>query len=223
MPAAERAFARARLGYRERYVIVAGERVTDDQTTNLRVVADAVRRLGNLGVVFLGGDATVEPEIRALFEGVSWYHLAEDSERTLLTLAAAEAFILPALAGSETDWTHLSLATGCPVVRARWSPQHVDGDGTVFFTPAAVDNLTEALSGILKGARDTLGEMAAGRARRESLVSNAQRIGAFVDAIRRGSPMPTVGEFTRSVSMPSVVVASSPAQPLDASPAKTLT
>ena len=223
MPAPERAFARARLGYRERYVIVAGERVTDDQTTNLRVVADAVRRLGNLGVVFLGGDATVEPEIRALFEGVSWYHLAEDSERTLLTLAAAEAFILPALAGSETDWTHLSLATGCPVVRARWSPQHVDGDGTVFFTPAAVDNLTEALSGILKGARDTLGEMAAGRARRESLVSNAQRIGAFVDAIRRGSPMPTVGEFTRSVSMPSVVVASSPAQPLDASPAKTLT
>lgn len=223
MPAPERAFARARLGYRERYVIVAGARVTDDRTTNLRVVADAVRRFGDLGVVFLGGDTTVEPEIRALFEGITWHHLPEDSERTLLTLAAAEAFILPALAGGETDWTHLALATGCPVVRARWSPQHTDGDGTVFFMPAAVDQLTGALSGILHGARDTLGEMAADRAQRESRVSNAQRVGAFVDAIRRGAPMPTMEEVRRSASMSSVVVASWPSHPHATTTAKPLT
>jgi len=222
MPAPERAFARARLGYRERYVIVAGERVTDDQTTNLRVVADAVRRNGNLGVVFLGGDPKVEPEVRALFEGISWHHLPEDSERTLLTLAAAEAFILPGLAGSETDWTHLSLATGCPVVRARWSPHHLDGDGTVFFMPAAAEQLMGALSAILNGARETLGEIAVERARRESLVSNAKRIGAFVDAIRRGAPLPTVEEITRRALMPSVMVARSQAQPFDTT-AKRLT
>lgn len=191
MPAPERAFGRARLGLRERYVVFAGERVLADRATNLRIVAEAIRRIGELGIVFIGGAETIEPEVTGLFEGLPLTHIPEESERTLLTLAAAEAFMLPQIGGSETDWSHLALATGCPILRARWSPRHLDGEGSIFFAPAAVEQLVEALSAIVRGDRDTLGAMAARRAGREVGVSNAQRIAPFIQAVRSGSPMPT--------------------------------
>lgn len=195
MPAPERAFARARLGHRERYVVMAGERVHGERTKNLRVVAEALRQLGDLGVVFIGGAGAIEPEVRALFEGIQLHHLAEDSERTLLTLAAAEAFLLPELAGNETDWAHLALSTGCPIARARWSPLHRDGKGTLFFGSASVEQLSDLMRGLLRNGRDPIGSIAAERARAECSISNARRIIAFVMALRSGSRMPTEEEL----------------------------
>jgi hypothetical protein len=195
MPAPERAFARARLGHRERYVVMAGERVNAERTTNLRVVAEALRQLGGLGVVFIGGAGAIEPEVRALFEEIPVHHLSEDSERTLLTLAAAEAFLLPELGGNETDWAHLALSSGCPIARARWSPLHRDGKGTLYFGSASVEQLSDLMRGLLRNGRDPIGSIAAERARVECSLSNARRIAAFVMALRSGSRMPTEEEL----------------------------
>ncbi len=219
MPAPERAFARARLGFRERYVVFAGERVLDDRATNLRVVGEAIRQIGSLGIVFLGGARSVEPEVHALFEGVPLHHLAEESERTLLTLAAAEAFLLPQLGGSETDWAHLALATGCPIVRAKWSLHHNDGEGTLFFSPFSVEQLTYSLKRIAQGERDPLGGAATNRARREVQVSNALRIMHFIEALRTGAPIPDVAEVVKSVGRLTAEPAT-PQQPLPLSTSK---
>jgi hypothetical protein len=174
---------------------MAGERVNAERTTNLRVVAEALRQLGGLGVVFIGGAGAIEPEVRALFEGIPVHHLSEDSERTLLTLAAAEAFLLPELGGNETDWAHLALSSGCPIVRARWSPLHRDGKGTLYFGSASVEQLSDLMRGLLRNGRDPIGSIAAERARVECSLSNARRIAAFVMALRSGSRMPTEEEL----------------------------
>jgi hypothetical protein len=192
MHAAERGFARRTLELKERYVVFAGHRSTPEKTANLRVVAEALRQMGNLGILFIGGAEKLEEEVRKLFEGIPYRHVYEESRETLLSLAAAEALIMPNLGSAESDWSHVALACGCPVVRGAWSPRHRDGTGTAFFSPASISSLVAVLEQIMIHERDPMGVAAAKRAASEMRLSNARRLALALTAIRGGAPVPDI-------------------------------
>jgi hypothetical protein len=197
MPGHERNFARGRLGFNEKFVVFAGDRLNAAKTTNLVVVAEALRQVGDLGIVFIGGPSELEQEVRELFAGVSIRHIAEESEETLLTIAAAEAFMLPHLGGPETDWSHVALASGCPLIRAAWSPVHRDGAGTVFFSAHSVASLASLLDRVVTQEREQLGLEANARAKLEVRLSNAKRFALFLTALRNGRAMPDMKAILR--------------------------
>jgi hypothetical protein len=197
MPGHERTFARGRLGFREKFVVFAGERINAAKTTNLAVVAEALRHVGGIGIVFIGGPGELEQEVRDLFTGISIRHIAEESEETLLTMAAAEAFLVPHLGSPETDWSHVALASGCPVIRAAWSPIHRDGAGTVFFSTSSISSLVSVLDRVSTQERDRLGLEANARAKLEVRLSNAKRFALFLSALRSGRAMPDIMAILR--------------------------
>ena len=197
MPGHERTFARGRLGYKEKFVVFAGERINAAKTTNLRVVAEALRVIGDLGIVFIGGSNELEQEVQDLFMGIPLRHISDESEETLLTIAAAEAYMLPHLGSAETDWSHVALASGCPLVRAAWSPVHRDGSGTVFFSGHSVASLVSVLERIVTQERDQLGLQANARVKLEVRLSNAKRFALFLSALRNGHAMPDIRAILR--------------------------
>jgi hypothetical protein len=197
MPSHERTFARGRLGFKEKFVVFSGDRINAAKTTNLKVVAEALRQVRDLGIVFIGGSTELEPEVIELFAGIPVGHIAEESEATLLTIAAAEAFMLPQLGGAETDWSHVALASGCPIIRASWSTVHKDGSGTVFFAATSVAALVSVLDRVTTHERDNLGLQANARAKLEVRLSNAKRFALFLSALKSGSPMPDMRAVLR--------------------------
>jgi hypothetical protein len=190
MQAAERGFARRTLEVKERYVVFAGHRITPERTANLRVVAKALRQLGTLGILFIGGAEKLEEEVQQLFQGIPYRHVYEESRETLLALAASEGLILPNLGSAESDWSHVALACGCPVVRGAWSPRHRDGKGTLFFSPVSASSLVSVLEQVMAHDRDSIGVEAAKRAESEMRLSNARRLALALTAIRSGGPIP---------------------------------
>ncbi len=184
----ERAALRQRLALKSRFVVYAGDRVNSARTTNLRVVADALRRV-KLGIVFIGGALAIEPETRLLFDGIEVTQLSEDSPDTILALAAAECFVVPQLGGDEGEWAHVALAAGCPLVRASWSQLHRDGGGTLYFSPVSLVSVLEFVMG---QERDRFGRDAVARVAEELKLSNAERLALFLSAIRSGQSLPVI-------------------------------
>ena len=190
MQVGERNFTRRKLGIQERYVVYGGLRVHPSRTANLRVVADALRQISSVGIIFIGGADTLEPEIKELFAGIPHRHLRVESQETLAALAAAEALVMPNLGSAESDWSHIAMASGCPVVRAEWSDLHHDGDGTVFFKACSANSLSRLLELIMYSERDRLGLEAAKRATLEARLGNGQRLALMLEAIRAKRPLP---------------------------------
>jgi hypothetical protein len=189
----ERAAARQRLALRERHVVFAGERSPSINNANLHLIAHALREIGGVGVVFIGGSETIEDSIRELFEGIPTRRIAEDSHETILTLAAAEAFIAPQLGEEEGEWAHIALSASCPLLRARWHRSHSDRDGTIFFDTTTPEQLVAILRRLIQGDREAVGELAAARTAMEAGRSNGERIARIISSIRSAlySPRPS--------------------------------
>lgn len=213
METGERQYVRRRLGMRERYVVYAGHRVVPTKTTNLRVVAEALRQIGSLGIIFIGGAESLELEVRNLFEGISCKHLQEDNEETLVAMAAAEAMVVPNLGAAESDWTHVALASGCPVVRAQWSDLQRDGGGSLFFQAASPRALIQVLDRIVYYDRDELGEQAVRRVANEVRLSNGKRLALMLNAIRARRPLPNISSMLRGEFSPLGVLESATSFP----------
>lgn len=148
-------------------------------------------------MVFIGGASQLEQEVRELFTGISIRHIGEEREETLLTIAAAEGFILPHLGGPESDWSHVALASGCPLIRAAWSPVHRDGAGTVFFSATSTSSLISVLERLVRSEREQRGLEANARAKLEVRLSNAKRFALFIAALRNGRAMPDMKAVLR--------------------------
>ncbi len=189
----ERTAARQRLAVPERFVVYAGDRTPSSNNVNLSLVARALREIGGLGILFIGGKSAIEEPIRELFQGIPTRLLTEDSHETILSLAAAEAFIAPQLGEEENEWSHIALSAGCPLLRARWHPEHRDGGGTIFFPTTSPEQLVASLRRLLAGDRDQIGEYAAARTAIEIECSNGERLVRILSAIRSAVRPPDQG------------------------------
>ena len=189
-PPEERASARQKLKLAERFVVFAGDRTPALHNANLQIVAHALREIGSLGIVFIGGALHLEESVRSLFQHIPVRHISEDAQETILTLAAAEAFVMPQLGEEEGEWTHVALAASCPVVRSRWHHTHRDGLGTIFFSPHSPDGLVAILRTLIGGAREAVGLHASLRVAEEAKLSNAQRIMHLVKTIQHANSAP---------------------------------
>ena len=190
LPPEERASARQKLKLAERFVVFAGDRTPALNNANLQIVAHALREIGSLGIVFIGGAIHLEESVRSLFQHIPVRHISEESQETILTLAAAEAFVMPQLGEEEGEWTHVALAASCPVVRSRWHHTHRDGLGTIFFSPHSPDGLVAILRTLIGGAREAVGLHASLRVAEEAKLSNAQRIMHLVKTIQHANSAP---------------------------------
>jgi hypothetical protein len=189
----ERQMARQHIGAQRPFVIIGGARSAGPfANRNLKSVADAIRSRGDLDVVFVGGAATLEPEVEFLFEGVATKVVPDSSPQLALHVAAAEVLVQAALGEEEGMWLHAAMTCGCPALMASWSPLHRSGNGVRFFDPTASGDLTRALDQIMSGEREVASREASARVQREILMPNHERLELVLRALAAGEPVPNV-------------------------------
>jgi hypothetical protein len=191
----QRVGARKQIGAPRPFILVGGSRTPGPfANKNLAAVAAAVRSSGDLDVFFVGGAATLEPEVRQLFEGISIGLVPESGIQLAMHIAAAELFVQPSLGDEEGVWLQAAMTFGCPAIMASWSPHHRAGNGVRFFDPTVPGDLLRAIRQMILSERDEASLEASARVQREILMSNHERLEFVLRALAAGSPVPSITE-----------------------------